>query len=124
MPFKKGHSYNKGRKQSPEHIDKLRKTRIGRKWTKEQREKIISSLPNGERHWGWKGDSVSYRSLHTWVASKLGKPMECVKCGVKGLKRYHWANKSKKYNRDLNDWLRLCPKCHASFDKERYLRKV
>ena len=33
--------------------------------------------------------------------------------------RYHWANVSGKYLRDISDWIQLCVKCHKQFDIER-----
>jgi hypothetical protein len=68
----------------------------------------------------WKGDNVGYRALHNWVARHLGKPQRCDHCGnnQQRHRQYHWANKSKKYKRELVDWLRLCASCHKKFDKK------
>lgn len=57
-----------------------------------------------------------YVYLHKWVEKNLGKPKRCEICGRNNLSRYHWANKSGKYKRNLNDWVRLCAKCHSRFD--------
>ena len=67
----------------------------------------------------WKGDNVGYNALHKWVGNKLGTPNACESCEKTGLTghKIHWANKSKKYLRDVNDWLRLCAKCHMKYDK-------
>ena len=48
----------------------------------------------------------------------LGKPKKCTKCGIKKTtpKSIQWANKSKEYKRDLNDWISLCSKCHFRYD--------
>jgi len=70
----------------------------------------------GDKHPNWKGDDVSYPALHGWVRRKLGKPNECVECGVTNAKRYEWANISGKYKRDLKDWKRLCASCHRIMD--------
>ncbi len=74
---------------------------------------------SGPDHPNWKGDKVSYRSLHYWVQRHLGKPKKCEDCGITDLRprQYHWANISGKYMRDLSDWKRLCVKCHRKFDK-------
>lgn len=72
----------------------------------------------GEKHPGWKGDKVQYRGLHNWIEKRLGKPKECTKCADVNAKRYHWHNISGKYQRDLNDWIRLCAKCHVRVEKE------
>jgi hypothetical protein len=57
-----------------------------------------------------------YYTLHNWVKRKLGKPMKCEICGSTNAKKYEWANKSHKYKRELNDWVRLCVPCHKQFD--------
>jgi len=68
-------------------------------------------------------ENLSYKYLHTWVKDNLGHPPKCEHCGVEGKKHkgnwsIHWANKSGKYLRDLNDWVGLCPLCHVKFDKK------
>jgi hypothetical protein len=74
----------------------------------------------GVKHAKWKGDKVGYMALHAWVNRKLGKPTKCSFCGRDGLKGsyIHWANISGKYKRDLFDWIRLCAKCHYSYDRK------
>lgn len=65
----------------------------------------------------WKGEDVGYRGLHVWVELVLGKPDTCTYCNKKGTgHNMHWANISKQYKRDKEDWVRLCPKCHKAFD--------
>lgn len=66
----------------------------------------------------WLGDNVGYTALHAWVRRQLGTPMECSKCGTTKAKMYHWANVSGKYKRSngLEDWIRLCVKCHSLLD--------
>lgn len=63
----------------------------------------------------WKGDKAKYDALHKWVYSRKGKPSVCEKCG--STKSVQWANKSGMYKRILNDWIRLCAKCHSAYDK-------
>lgn len=70
-----------------------------------------------EKHPNWKGDNVGYNALHSWIQKKLGKPSKCDKCKTIKAKRFEWANISGKYMRDLNDWKRLCAKCHANEHK-------
>lgn len=68
----------------------------------------------------WKGKQVGYRGLHIWVQNELGTPDKCEHCLKTGTGHFmHWANISGKYLRDKDDWKRLCPKCHKSFDKEK-----
>jgi len=69
----------------------------------------------GKDTWNWVGDKVSYSALHIWVRRNLGKPNKCEHCGVtEGT--FEWANKSHNYKRDLEDWIRLCKKCHIKYD--------
>jgi len=62
--------------------------------------------------------SRHYWTLHHWVVSHLGKPKKCEHCGADNLggHKIHWANKSRKYFRELNDWIRLCAPCHGKYD--------
>ena len=60
--------------------------------------------------------SKEYNTLHRWVERKLGKPMHCTHCGSTDKNRYAWANKSREYKRDLDDWIRLCYPCHRRYD--------
>ena len=71
----------------------------------------------GENNYNWKGNKVSYRELHKWLEKKLGKPGRCQFCFATTAKIYDWANISKKYKRDINDWIRLCRSCHIKYDK-------
>ena len=67
----------------------------------------------------WKGIDAGYVSKHMWIYNSKGKPTECEHCGKNNLTghKIHWANKSGEYLRDLNDWIRLCVKCHIIYDK-------
>ncbi len=98
------------------------------------REKISNSLKGhvpwnkgiegfkGELNPNWKGNKVGYSGLHKWVVQQLGVPEICELCGKIGLKNHkiHWANKSHKYLRKLDDWIRLCVSCHRKYDYENY----
>ena len=68
----------------------------------------------GKKNPRWKGDDVGYSGLHAWVLRILGKPIRCENCPSK--KNLQWANISKKYKRDINDWKQLCVVCHRRFD--------
>ena len=74
----------------------------------------------GENHYAWKGDDVGYGSLHSWIIRELGKPDTCEMCKKTGLtgNKIQWASKSRKYKRDLDDWIRLCSKCHSIHDEK------
>ena len=67
----------------------------------------------GKDNVNWKGDLVSYRSLHEWVNNHLPKPKIC-KCG--SIKNIDASNKSGKYKRDISDWEWKCRKCHMEED--------
>lgn len=83
-----------------------------------------------EAHPQWKGNNVGYISLHGWVRRHFGKASKCENpdciyprrdsAGKMMLKpkKYHWANKTGKYLRDINDWWMLCSSCHRK-DKVR-----
>lgn len=71
----------------------------------------------------WKGDDVGKEALHNWVQRHKGKPQRCEHCHTTKKGLYDWANKSGKYKRQLLDWMRLCRKCHAHYDKETRVAK-
>ncbi len=88
------------------------------KRSKAQIKKAREYHPRGVNHPFWKGDKVSKGALHKWLGRNYGKPKECVDCGeYDPTIRYQWANISGKYKRDIKDYKRLCPKCHAAFDE-------
>jgi len=62
----------------------------------------------------WKGDNVSYRSLHEYLVFHNNKPALCVKCQKKP--PYDLANISGLYKRDINDYQWLCRRCHMISD--------
>lgn len=79
----------------------------------------------------WKGDRVGYHGLHYWKKKISGNPLSCENCKIDGyyieysrkngqvIKRWsiEWANKSREYKRDLDDWLGLCHPCHSKYDQ-------
>lgn len=70
----------------------------------------------GEENTSWKGDDVSYSGLHKWIERELGKPKECWRCGDKSNRKYEWASIEHKYERDTDNWVRLCTPCHRYID--------
>lgn len=66
--------------------------------------------------WTFNGTVSEYKKLHSWITKKLGRPRQCEMCGNTDSPVYHWANKSRKYLRELTDWIRLCPGCHFKYD--------
>jgi len=69
-----------------------------------------------EKNPNWKGNNVSYMGLHMWINFNYGNPRFCINCFSTKEKKYEWANISGKYRRDIEDFVRLCTKCHIAFD--------
>lgn len=94
-------------------------------WNKGKRGIMNCGKSNGR----WKGNKAEYSARHQWKIRISGRPPFCEHCGKKGKyfthfrlgkeTRYwsiHWANKSGKYLREVNDWLGLCQFCHRIYD--------
>lgn len=64
----------------------------------------------------WKGESVGYYGIHAWIKNNYGKANKCEHCKKTDAKKYEWANKNHKYNRDISEWIQLCTRCHRFFD--------
>lgn len=77
--------------------------------------------PQGSKHHLWKGKDALYITQHQWIARNYGKANKCENCHTKTAKRYHWANISGEYRRNLKDYKQLCVSCHRKFD---YCRKA
>jgi len=133
----KKHSEETKRKMSLSQIGKKRKpmSEQGKKnisnahkglipWNKgltaktDDRVKKYTEKNTGENNVNWKGENVSYRELHKWLNKKFGKPRQCQHCNSTSEKIYDWANISKEYKRDLDDWIRLCRSCHIKYDRK------
>jgi len=106
-----------GRKYSPKTLKKMSDSHKGKKQSAETVAKRVLNNRR-EKHYEWKGDDVGYGALHVWVKKELGQPDSCEHCPKSGLKgmKIHWANKSGKYLRRHDDWLRLCVSCHRKYD--------
>lgn len=76
----------------------------------------MANYTKGSEHSGWKGEKVSYFTLHQWVNREKGRPALCEHCGTTTAKKFEWASKSRKYVRDIGDWIRLCTSCHRKYD--------
>ena len=103
--FPKGHKINTGRKHT-------------RKWKRNQ-SILLKGKYTEEKGSQWKGDKVKYGGLHDWVRKWKGTPDKCEGCGKSGLKgrKINWANIDHKYSRVLEDYIRLCKKCHYHYDR-------
>ena len=93
---------------------------LGKKRSKEDRLKMSLAKKGkyaNEKNHMWKGNDVGYLALHAWIGRKYGKPSYCELCGSdNNKKRYHWANKTGRYNREFKNWIRLCASCHYRYD--------
>lgn len=58
---------------------------------------------------------AKYQALHSWVRRHYGKADKCIYCGNDSI--VDWANISKEYKRDINDWIKLCRKHHIAYDR-------
>lgn len=74
------------------------------------------NFPQGKKHHLWKGKKASYITQHQWINRNCGKANKCEDCNVKRAKRYHWANISGKYKRNVSDYKQLCVSCHLKYD--------
>jgi len=108
--------WNTGKKLSKKHRENLSLSHIGYKMPDSQKKKIGESNSN-EKHWNWRGNNVKYDALHQWVSRQKGKPEICENCGSTSDEKWlHWSNIDHKYNRNLNDYVSLCPQCHKRYD--------
>jgi len=78
-----------------------------------------------EKHPKWKGDSVEYPGLHTWLRNNYGKADFCDNKERKSLeflcsgksKTFEWAKKrGYSYERKRDNFLKLCTSCHRKYD--------
>jgi hypothetical protein len=65
----------------------------------------------------WRGDNAHYNAIHVWVKKNKLMSFICEFC--KQDKKLNLANISGKYNRDVDDFLWLCKRCHINYDFER-----
>lgn len=93
-----------------------RKNGVLERGSLELKRKISNDAKNyvarGSEHPNWKGDQVGYRSIHRWVERYLNKAKYCTNNPSHFSARFHWANISGEYKRDLSDWRQLCPACN------------
>lgn len=97
---------------------------VGNKRSERTKQKIRITMKGGKNDL-WKGEDVSYIGAHIWVQRWKGKPSTCEKCGKANLTGHqiHWANIDHKYRRVLDDYIRLCARCHKEYDKSIPRRK-
>lgn len=71
-------------------------------------------------NWIKNRNKISYQSKHDFIRNKYGRPMFCENCGSENSKAFDWANISKQYKLNIDDWLRLCRRCHILYDRDNY----
>lgn len=111
---KKVSEANKGRIPSLEVRRKMSLASKGKPKSKEHRENIRKSANRGDKHYAWKGDNVGYASLHRWVQKHRGVANKCEQC--ESAIKVEWANISREYKREQNDYMQLCHSCHMQYD--------
>jgi len=77
--------------------------------------KINYNSLKGDKNHAWKGDRISYSGIHEWLRTHFTKPDKCAYCGGNA-GRIEWANISKKYKRNIKDFIALCSSCHKKYD--------
>lgn len=120
---------NKGQIEKGEHLSRRTEFKKGQtahwkgKKLSDEHRKKLSESHKGQIPWNIKPESeVGKVALHDWVKLRLGFPNKCEFCGFTSDNHnlVNWANKSGEYKRDVNDWLRLCRKCHHKYDNISY----
>jgi len=77
---------------------------------------------SGRNNNNWKGKNAGYDAFHMRVIVKKGRPKKCELCGEDNPKIwYDWANLTGKFE-DIEDYKRMCRKCHCQFDIKRGLK--
>lgn len=119
-------------KHSKETKEKIRKSSLGKSMSFESRKKMSAAkkgitpwnkgkkMPqfSGDKHPQWLDDKVGYSGIHVWVKKWKGKPNLCENCGTTTAKKFEWANIDHKYRRVLEDYIRMCTKCHRNYDRD------
>lgn len=91
----------------------------GKKFSDEHKKKLSLAKKGVYKEEGnpcWKGDEASYVAIHQWVKRWKGSPKYCEQCGSTTAKKFEWANIDHKYQRILDDYIRMCTSCHRLFD--------
>lgn len=99
----------------------------GRKETVAQKSKRVRNLRKaivGKANRLWKGDLATQHSIHHWVARWKGRPRRCEMCGTTKAKKFEWSNIDHKYRRVLEDYTRMCTKCHRNYDYSNHLCNI
>ena len=119
---------NRGRVISAAGRENMRQAHLGKRLTDEHKRKLSEAF-RGERSGTWTGDAVGYHGVHKRLYATRGYPTVCEHCGTdEG--RLHWALNHVEaatvlvderlgyiYSVWPSDYMALCPRCHARFDR-------
>ena len=80
--------------------------------------KKIGEAQKGEKGNNWKGDNITYNSLHWWIRRTYGSATKCENSKCLGeSKNFEWALlKNCNYERRRDNFWQLCRKCHFNYD--------
>jgi len=94
----------------------------GSKHNQESKDKIGELLKGkfGEQSRRWKGEKATYFAKHMWILKHYGKASFCENDSSHTSWKFQWANISKQYHRNINDYKQLCISCHRLFDRRMY----
>lgn len=116
------HKAYKGKNFSP-----LSQYKKGNKRSKKDEEYRLTKLREtivGVNNPIWKGERAKYHVIHKWVTRWKGKPKLCEMCGTTAARKFEWANIDHEYRRVLEDYIRMCTKCHRNYDYSNHLSNV
>ena len=75
----------------------------------------------GDKTSQWKGERAKYFTKHQTIRRQYGSSNMCWHPDCKGISTfYEWANIDHKYNRNMDDWIMLCRKCHLKHDLDKF----
>lgn len=96
-----------------EHRNKISRSLQGHVITELTKKRISESLKN-EKHFNWK-EKPTYGIVHYWLRQNYGRPQNCFFC--KRNTTCEWALiKGKNYERNRDNFMPLCRKCHSNYD--------
>jgi hypothetical protein len=101
--YRRGH-YWRGRRQKTrtlEHCAKLSAAKCG--------EKNLNYGKRGSETAQWKGDTVSYSALQSWLRQNYSKTGVCEECGAEGHTHYAFRHHPESHTRNRDDYRELCP---------------
>jgi hypothetical protein len=108
--FRRGHN---ARARTEETLRKIGEASRRKVMSSEARAKI-SRATSDDRNPAWLGDAAGYSAVHNWIRKRKIKTGCCQNCGAE--RHTQWANVSREYRRELEDFVELCVPCHKRYD--------